>query len=159
MTNQYNEYLRKHINAVKACYTLLTGENLDSHDASKLTAEELGPYDRYFYPEENRVVKNAQIETDFDYAWLHHQNVNRHHWQYWILIEDEGKIKPLEMPDRYINEMVADWGSFAYQKRDGNELLKWYATHVNKMILAPETKKKVEDLVKTLARKLNEKFR
>ena len=38
--------------------------------------------------DENRVVMNK-----FDLAWLMHQHRNPHHWQYWVLREDSGKIK------------------------------------------------------------------
>ena len=160
MTKEYNEYLVRHINSVKECYKLLTGEELESHDNSKLTPAELQQYDNYFYPKENGITKDKKVEDEFDYAWLHHQNCNKHHWQYWVLVgDDDGKNKPLEIPDRYIHEMIADWGSFAYQKKNGQELLDWYQDHLHKIQLAPETKKKVDTLVKVMVRKIDENFK
>ena len=151
MTINYQNYLTKHIEAVRKCYKLLTGEYLHIHDASKYTSQESPQYDRYFYPRENGVEKNEKIQRDFDYAWLHHIHNNPHHWQYWVLVEDEGGFKPLEIPERYINEMVADWGSFALQKGSGQELVNWYNSHKDKMFLAPETRRKVEEKVEYLA--------
>ena len=152
MTQDYKEYLDKHISSVKTCYNMLTGKELQGHDFSKYSYQELQAYDNYFYPEANRVEKDEKVKSDFDYAWLHHQNLNRHHWQYWVLVnDDDGKNKALEIPDRYILEMVSDWGSFAYQKGNGQELLDWYDSHKGKMLLAPNTKEKVEKLVNKLA--------
>ena len=40
-------------------------------------------------------------DGSFDSAWLLHQKRNAHHWQYWVLLEDEGNTKALEMDDKY----------------------------------------------------------
>jgi len=92
------------------------------HDLSKLLPSEFVPYARYFegdYPSFNEVKflppfasccrTKEEIAYDFDVAWLHHQKRNRHHWQYWVLLNDDGDTKILEMPDRYRWEMLADW--------------------------------------------------
>lgn len=157
MSKQYDEYLFNHIQAVKACFKLLNHGSfyeLTDHDISKYSEDEYYAYDDYFYPKE----ENPYAKEQFRYAWLHHQNNNPHHWQYWVLINDEDSIKPLQMPDSYVYEMVADWGSFAYQKQDGSELIKWYESHKDKMILHEDTRKNVEELVPELARLIDEHF-
>ena len=166
MSKQYDEYLREHISAVKACWGLLIrssiafgGIELTDHDLSKYTDDEYSAYDDYFYPKTDDKDVLAIIKKRFKDAWLHHQNTNKHHWQYWVLINDEDRIKPLEMPRDSIYEMVADWGSFAYQKKDGDELLKWYESHKDKMILHERTRKDVEELVLKLASAINEHFK
>lgn len=158
MSKQYDEYLFNHIQAAKACYKLLTyGKcELINHDTSKYSSDEYTQYDDYFYRKDESLAwchKNK-----FKYAWLHHQNTNKHHWQYWVLINDEDRIEPLEMPRDSIYEMVADWGSFAYQKQDGSELIKWYESHKDKMILHEDTRRKVDDLVSELASLIDEHF-
>lgn len=162
MSKQYDEYLFNHIQAVKACMNLINEvlEEPHNHDLSKYTDEEYCPYDDFFYPEEDELGSSEEIrERYFEYAWLHHQNTNRHHWQYWVLINDEDGIKPLNMPYVDVCEMVADWGSFAYQKKDGSELIKWYESHKDKMILHENTRKLVENLVQKLASAITEQFR
>ena len=168
MSKQYDEYLREHISAVKACWDLVLKDTIGfeedeliDHDLSKYSEDEYYAYDNYFYPDENGIDDSDKkiVKELFNYAWLHHQNTNRHHWQYWVLINDEDGIKPLKMPYMDVYEMVADWGSFAYRKKDGSELLKWYEAHRAKMILHEETRATVERLVPKLARAIDEYFK
>ena len=163
MSKKYNEYISRHIKAVNECYQLLTGirhfEAGINHDYSKYSMEEYGAYDEYFYPSDgSEVGADPKRKKAFDYAWLHHQNSNPHHWQHWVLINDENGIEPLEMPARYVEEMVADWGAFAYLKKDGNALIRWYESHKDKMILHKDTRKLVEELVPDLAFSINRRF-
>ena len=123
------------------------------HDQSKYSMEEYGPYDDYFYGERTDEVKKA-----FDYAWLHHIHNNPHHWQYWVLKEDDTPassnsmaVKCLEIPDIYILEMIADWWSFSWKnymashdKSDLYEIFNWYNDHVDKIAMNPKSKEKVE---------------
>lgn len=68
------------------------------HDCSKFCPIE-------FFGYLNKENKQSNIYKN---AWLHHQNHNKHHYQYWILRED-GKSIPLPMPMNYVREMVCDW--------------------------------------------------
>lgn len=170
MNEKYDEYLRAHREAVAKCYELLTGCPLPlfngrgkpiGHDASKFSKEEYPAYDEYFYPSDGSEVGEDPVRAGaFDRAWLHHQNHNPHHWQYWCLInDDDGKAVPLEMPANYAYEMVADWGSFAYRVRKGQNLRDWYAANRDKMMLHKKTRRLVEALVEILAVKINKSFK
>jgi hypothetical protein len=99
------------------------------HDLSKLWPDEWGPYAEWFYGydggswyaakkmvEEDGGYWRGDFRVDieerkfaFDEAWLRHQHRNPHHWQYWVLREDSGKVKVLLMPEKYRREMLADW--------------------------------------------------
>jgi hypothetical protein len=87
------------------------------HDLSKFRPDEWRPYAEHFYGKGRvnpRGTTGYYKPTDtgdaaFDYAWLLHQKRNKHHWQWWCLPEDDGGIKVLEMPPRYLREMLADW--------------------------------------------------
>jgi len=133
-------------------------ENVQAHDASKNSPEEYEAYDNYFYSEK----KTKEIEEAFDYAWLHHIHYNPHHWQHWILKEDDSDvvssnsipIKCLDIPDKYLLEMVADWWSFSWKqyiashdRNDLYEVFTWYENHINKIAMHPNAKQKVEDLL------------
>ena len=170
MSEKYDEYLRAHREAVAKCYELLTGCPLPlfngrgkpiGHDASKFSKEEYQAYDEYFYPPVGSEVGEDPVRAEaFDRAWLHHQNHNPHHWQYWCLInDDDGKAVPLEMPANYAYEMVADWGSFAYRVRKGQNLRDWYAANRDKMMLHKKTRRLVEALVEILAVKIDKSFK
>jgi hypothetical protein len=74
------------------------------HDMSKFLPSEFMPYARYFYDQ-----RDPRILSDFNTAWLKHQRRNAHHWQWWLLREDDGKFIPIEMPKPIVYEMLADW--------------------------------------------------
>ena len=82
-----------------------------THDLSKLSPVEFGPYARQFHGDKGD-------PDGFAIAWLHHQHRNDHHWEYWIGFSaharspqrdgvDEGHVLP--MPEAAVREMVADW--------------------------------------------------
>ena len=167
MSLKYDGYLKNHINAVNECYKMLTGRELKdeygniTHDRSKYSKEEYEAYDEYFYPSDgSEVGTDPERKKAFNKAWLHHQNCNPHHWQYWCLIEgDTGKAKPLAMPIDAINEMVADWGAFAYLSGNPNNLLSWYGANKDKMILNDDTRNTVHSSVLVLWDKLTSHFK
>ncbi len=86
---------------------------------SKNTPDEYTPYDNYFYGEQTPAIIEA-----FNRAWLMHIHRNPHHWQYWVLINDEPKEGTIliEMPYPYIIEMICDWWAFSWIKGDLSEM-------------------------------------
>lgn len=129
---------------------------LNNHDASKYSPKEYNAYDNYFYGE-----KTDEVKKDFDYAWLNHIHMNPHHWQYWILKEDDSPatdtyitIKCLEIPDNYILEMICDWWSFSWKnyiishnKNDLYEVFNWYDNHRDKIAIHYRSREKVERIL------------
>lgn len=160
MSKEYNTYLGNHRDNVTKAYTWLKtnmpdlfdglnmGSGLDvgfNHDDSKSNPDEYDAYDAYFYGN-NR--SHAVVEA-YKRAWLLHIHRNPHHWQYWVLINDdpkEGEVL-LEMPYNYIIEMICDWWSFSWQKGDLSEIFDWYDEHSAYIKLAPKTRKTVEDIL------------
>lgn len=41
-------------------------------------------------------------------AWLNHKGRNRHHAEYWQDIRPNGKTEPIDMPRKYLAEMICD---------------------------------------------------
>ena len=79
------------------------------HDLSKLSPAEFPGYrDRY----------HAGIEDKegFDRTWHNHIARNRHHPEFWIQTSRHAMGVPLDMPEMFIREMLADWfgASWAY---------------------------------------------
>ena len=157
---EYEEYLKNHIENVKKSYDLIEDKllidsdltveeltqlnhNIENHDKSKYEDVEFYPYLCNFYPSD----KNKLNQEEYDYAWLHHQHNNPHHWQHWILREDEGKLKTLDIPDIYIIEMLCDWSSFRY-KNPESTANKWYNDNKDKMQLSQNTIQKIEKYLK-----------
>lgn len=110
------------------------------HDWSKLTPAEWSPYVTTFYTPRDD-------QAGFDRAWLHHQHRNPHHWQHWLLREDDGDLKALPMPEGLTREMVADWMGAGRAITGRWDVLSWYAKAREKMVLHPATRERVEDLL------------
>jgi len=79
------------------------------HDLSKFSKHELPHYDRQFFGDADR-------PEEFIRAWVHHQNHNQHHWEYWIPRTGHSRCdppypdgEPIPMPMKYVREMVCDW--------------------------------------------------
>lgn len=173
MSIEYNEYLKEHIRNVGEALKWMRDRDIIpdkladdwawswegiglAHDTSKYTIEEYDAYDDYFYGKEGKDEDDiAVIDSAFDYAWLHHIHSNPHHWQYWVLLEDQGKTKALEMPINYVYEMIADWWSFSWKSGNLREIFDWYERHREKMQLHPETRKLVENTLKAIESELD----
>lgn len=153
----YESYLHDHRSGVLRAYkTFLKGivqdpageiqQLLSKHDSSKDSMHEYNAYAKHFYPDEvNSFVKYNYDDSDYDRAWLHHQHTNPHHWQYWVLVRDGGELEALDMPFKYIVEMLCDWSSFQFQGNGtANE---WYKENSSKMILSDNTRSTVEKLL------------
>ena len=164
MSEKYDEYLKRHREAVRQAYRWIeenipglrdskTARAVETHDASKNEPDEYEAYDAYFYGRKTRET----IER-FNEAWLMHIHRNPHHWQHWVLINDdpeEGTVV-LEMPYPDILEMICDWWAFSWVKGDRKEIFQWYDARSQYIRLAPKTRMIVEDILGELRRKLED---
>lgn len=133
------------------------------HDWSKFLPSEFIAYARYFYggpykpimethgDERNETLNGLykeRVEEDFNAAWNHHQKRNSHHWQYWVLMNDNGSVEALPMPVADLIEMLCDWmGAGAAINRSQPSLAEtreWYAKNAEKMQLHPITRLWIE---------------
>lgn len=159
---EYYDYLNQHISGVQMAWEQFLAPVVEElypdeyvecckavaeHDASKYSADEFDAYCDYFYPSEGY----PKDQNAFDRAWLHHQNLNPHHWQYWILIRDEGQLVPMDMPLSEIIGMVCDWHAFSLRDRESTAA-KWYEQNKDKMILSDLTREMVVFLLQYLTK-------
>lgn len=128
-----------------------------NHDASKTDPEEYEPYDAYFYGGN----RSYEVVQNFRVAWLRHIHRNPHHWQHWVLINDEPEENEiiLDMPYNYILEMICDWWAFSWSKGKLTEIFDWYADHKDYMKLSDNTRKTVEDILNKINNALNTELR
>lgn len=167
MSLDYAKYLEQHISNVWRAYEwlrdnipeILNGEDCSvqiggGHDSSKYSSEEYEAYDKYFYGKE----KTDEVKKNFNYAWLHHIHENRHHWQHWVLINDEpGEgLVALDMPYRYIIEMICDWWAFSWKSGNLHEIFSWYDKHKEYMKLSDNTRKTVEEILDKIKNELED---
>jgi hypothetical protein len=172
---EYENYLTQHISNVQKAYewmkeniphvldehnfvedTAYYGELddiIEQHDKSKHRripdAEnyyelqcEYDAYADYFYGEKTPETKEA-----FDRAWLAHIHSNPHHWQHWVLVNDDDGTKALDMPYVFIIEMICDHWSFSWKENNLYEIFKWYKDHTGKIIFSDKTKKIYESIL------------
>lgn len=113
------------------------------HDWSKFTPSELPHYGRQFFGTKDDYY-------GFACAWVHHQNHNPHHWEYWIPRNCHDRStppyaspEPLEMPEWAVREMVADWigASRAYEGQWPTLTnWKWFNKNFYKIHIHPQTR-------------------
>ena len=185
--SKYEEYLTEHIGNVKKGYQWLKDnlpavidqdnyieetryygeldEIIEQHDKSKyiripdpdnyydLTCE-YDEYAEYFYGPE----KTAEVEQAFDLAWLSHIHNSPHHWQHWLLQNDDPNIglRVLDMPYVFVIEMVLDWWAFSWKSGNLSEIFNWYEKNKAGIILSPKTRQTLEDILTILKSKLEE---
>jgi len=119
------------------------------HDLSKFTPAELLHYNRQFFGDKGD-------PQGFAMAWLHHQNLNSHHWEYWVTRSDHSKGTSgavdgaLPMPLIYIREMIADWMGASRAYTGSWDMSKWLGEHLPLMKLHPQTLDKIKDELETL---------
>lgn len=158
---KYLEYLKQHINNVEKAFKWLLDKGIINnehykvsgaiflHDESKCSRQELEPYAEYFYGE-----RTEQVKKNFNYAWLRHIHLNKHHWQHWVLINDDDGTVALEMPYEYVVEMICDWWSFSHKTGNLKGIFDWYESHKEKMILHENTRKLVEEILQKIKENL-----
>lgn len=123
------------------------------HDWTKFLPREWLPYTNFFYGGGLSREEAADLDYDFrvsedvelafERAWLHHQNKNDHHWQYWVRLGDDGTELVLEMPDVCQREMLADWRG-AGRALGKPDTLVWYIENRDNMRLHPSTRHWIE---------------
>ena len=116
------------------------------HDWSKFTPSEFVAYAESFYEADGTKRKGKPTEA-FSYAWNRHQKIQPHHWQFWCITHDSGKLHALRMPDRFVQEMLADWIGAGIVINGRNEAREWYEKNKDKMWLHPDTRARVEQLL------------
>ena len=115
------------------------------HDWTKFLPSEWRAYAETFYKPDgaNQYVPSPEFEL----AWRHHQRRNPHHWQYWLLTWDKGHTTPLEMPDKYLIEMVCDWLGAGKAITGKWSAWDWYEKNKAVIQLHPSTRATVETIL------------
>lgn len=138
---------------IECCKVGLVWQGL-VHDISKFRPDELFPYARHFGKYKNRRDSTGYYkptdtgDPDFDFAWFLHQKRNPHHWQYWAFPDETG-LKVLDMPEKYIKEMICDWKGAGKAQNSKTSCQDWYIKNNSKMQLSDKTRKCIEQKLHT----------
>jgi len=114
------------------------------HDWTKFLPSEFFIYADYFYTD-TTYKHILGIDDKFDCAWLKHIHRNKHHWQYWILREDDGGVKTIAIPYKYRVEMLCDWAGAGKAQRNPDSVKQWYFKNKSKMSFHPDTERWIEE--------------
>lgn len=141
--------IRKHISYVQIAGKSIgvTEWQLRIHDESKFSSHELPFYARQFEGDKGDPVGFAK-------AWLHHQNANPHHWEYWITRSDHShggsgsEDGCLEMPECYVLEMVADWMGASKAYTGSFDMTDWLARNLPGMRIHSASRQLLADILK-----------
>lgn len=157
---KYLKYLLRHKYYVaKICFRLGIWRQGILHDWSRFTPREFKALANYYYSGEHPgyFYHNGQdsILTKIygidKCAWWH-QKLNRHHWDWWVMVGDLGDQIIIEMEKRFIKEMVADWYSASLVKTGKVDLVDWYEKKKGQIHLGPKTRKYLERLLPIVER-------
>ena len=137
----FDEYGEVILEVLKCPFLLsVLSDAVAVHDASKFDSLEFEGYRQYYYTADGEQKNVAK----YNQAWLHHQNTNQHHPEYWIM-RDDNSGKALEMSYIAIAEMLLDWQSMTYEH--GGTVAEYYSKKGKDKPLNLETRKIVKDVI------------
>jgi len=110
-----------------------------THDLSKFFPSEFIPFAKNFSDK----IKNDTFQS----ARLSHHMKNKHHWQHWVLSNEE-------MREPYITEMICDWAGakralshFSSRNEIDFKVKEWYEINKDRIQLSREIKKRIESIL------------
>lgn len=143
-----------------------------THDISKFSPAEFFAYADWFSDESFLAIKfncerlKGQVDNPeykrrkhaYDAAVLHHYHNNPHHWQYWCYVnrwcfsdvDTTASVIAIEMPDKYVIEMVCDWLAAGKALNSQQSALDWFNHNESSMLFHTATKAKVRQLLEKI---------
>ena len=118
------------------------------HDISKFSTEEFVSYRNRFFPLDTTTEED---KNTFNKAWIHHYEVNEHHWEYINSLSDELVSSRPRLIERYLIHMLIDWTAMGY--KFGDTAQEYYEQNKHKILLKPEQVEFIYTIFDKLARK------
>lgn len=124
------------------------------HDLSKYSPTEFLTGVKYYSGSRSPNAVEQQ-EKGYSEAWLHHKGRNKHHWQYWVNNSKSEGLYVVEMPKKYIKEMLADRiaACLVYQKENytSTSPLEYFNTSPETNHIPPKTKEILKEYLEIVA--------
>jgi len=79
--------------------------------------------------------EHNRLRENFDRAWQHHKDNNKHHWNYW-------SERNLEMPVKYIKQMICDWEAMGV--KFGDTAIEFYLSNYDEIKLKQRSRVSLE---------------
>lgn len=107
------------------------------HDIHKFHPKEFFPYAINYHGPYKRDERPQWLRNDYDNAWKHHYSTwfGKHHWLHW---------NGIDMPHKYVLEMIADFRGVGRSLKGYDESVEWYAENRHKMTLHENVKYKLD---------------
>jgi hypothetical protein len=120
------------------------------HDWSKLLPSEWFGYAEWKYKQMTEEGGGTnKNDRGYGRSWHLHYLRNPHHWQHFIYVDDQkGSCYPVEIPDKYRREMLADWRATQRIRFGDNNVLPYYEMNKEVILLAPETRAWLEEKIR-----------
>ena len=123
---------------------------------SKFSAKEFIPGVKYYQGTRSPQAREREL-FGYSPAWLHHKGRNKHHFEYWTDVGANGEQVCVEMPAKYLAEMVCDriGASKIYRGKNYTDSspLEYYLSRKDMSFMHPETARKLEYFLTLLAEK------
>lgn len=122
-----------------------------THDLSKYSITELKIAKYYGGNRSPHAV--CRDKLGYSPSWMHHYHINKHHWQFWLDMEDwPDRIIPVKMPYKYVIEMLCDMAgaSKAYNPKNWEPKMLWdyWVTKCKgKRLMHPDSEYLIEKLI------------
>jgi len=116
------------------------------HDWTKFLPSEMIKYTHTLYDSDGtRKKANDSLYISLGTALTHHFRCNKHHWQYYLLVQGVDSIVALDMPLKYCKEMLADWVGAG--KTYGGNVYDWYRKNKDKIIIHDDVREWLERMI------------
>lgn len=126
-----------------------------THDLSKYSPIEFWNGVR-FYTGDRSPHCGERHTYGYSKAWLNHKGRNKHHSEYWQDIGLDGKTHPVDMPHRYLVEMICDRvaASMVYlgDRYTDKAPLDYYLSHKDENPFSDYTRGKLEEYLSNISK-------
>lgn len=124
------------------------------HDLSKYSPAEFCRGVQYYQGVRSPNAAERE-ENGYSEAWMHHKGRNKHHYEYWSdLSRETGKYESVELPRKYLAEMVMDRRAacMTYQGKNYTQAsaYTYFVNSRERALMHPNTQKQLEFLLTML---------
>ena len=125
-----------------------------THDLSKFSPTEFREGIKYYQGTRSPNARERE-EKGYSLAWMHHKGRNRHHYEYWTDLSPQTlRYEPVQMPRRYLVEMVMDRRAacMTYQGKNYTDASPYiyFARSRERLMMHPETERQLAYLLEML---------
>lgn len=125
-----------------------------THDLSKYSPTEFWNGVK-FYTGTKSPHLGEREKYGYSKAWLHHKGRNKHHAEYWQDISKDNKTHAIDMPTKYLLEMICDRVAaskvYLKDKYTDKAPLEYYLTHKDENQFSEHTRFNLELYLRSIA--------